>query len=73
MAHIPTRTPQECAELANRQRAGEDLGFSQAFVDEWATAPAAKKAAAPKKPTAAKEEPAPKKAPAEKNAPAPQK
>jgi len=37
-SHKPTRSDAECRELARRQRAGEDLGLSDAFVDEWAPA-----------------------------------
>ena len=58
MAHS-TRTPEECTALANRQKAGEALGFSDEFVRQWAgkggAAPAAKAEAAP----AAKAEAAP--------------
>jgi hypothetical protein len=32
---MPTRTPEECRALADRQRAGEDLGFCDRFVREW--------------------------------------
>lgn len=32
---LATRTDAECRELARRQRAGEDLGLSDAFVEEW--------------------------------------
>jgi hypothetical protein len=66
---LGTRTDEECIELANRQRKGEDLGFTDQFVNSWATVPAkgsaAPKKAAPKKPEPAKPEPkkaAPKKA-----------
>ncbi len=45
-----TRTEEECVELANRQKKGEDLGFTDAFVKMWATAPG--KAAAPAPPKA---------------------
>lgn len=49
---FPTRDEAECVDLANRQRKGEDLGFSEVFVAMWATvpvkgAPAAKKPSAP--------------------------
>ena len=57
-----TRTPEECTALANRQKAGEDLGYSDEFVRQWATkggASAAKAEAAPKAdPPAPKAEPA---------------
>ena len=33
--HRATRTAAECAELARRQQAGEELGLSDAFVAEW--------------------------------------
>jgi hypothetical protein len=35
---LATRTPAECRHLAERQRAGEELGLSDAFVSEWAPA-----------------------------------
>ena len=33
---LATRSDSECRDLALRQRAGEELGLSDAFVDEWA-------------------------------------
>ena len=54
---IGTRTDAECVELANRQRKGEDLGFTDTFVNTWATVPA-KGAAAPKKAAPKEAEPA---------------
>lgn len=33
----PTRSSDECRALADRQQGGESLGFSPAFVAEWAT------------------------------------
>ncbi len=67
---LGTRTDAECIELANRQRKGEDLGFTDQFVNTWATVPA-KGAAAPKKaaPKAAPAKAAPKKAAPAKAAP----
>ncbi|MCO4772565.1 MAG: hypothetical protein KDA24_21210 [Deltaproteobacteria bacterium] len=32
---LDTRSPAECRELAARQKAGEELGLSDAFVNEW--------------------------------------
>jgi len=43
MKRTPTRSPAECCALANRQLAGEDLGFSDAFVKTWASAGTAPK------------------------------
>ncbi len=34
--HRPTRSDEECRDLARRQLGGEDLGLSDAFVAEWA-------------------------------------
>ena len=42
-----TRTPEECQALADRQRGGEDLGFSDAFVKAWASPGGAGKSKAP--------------------------
>lgn len=42
MTHIPTRSPDECRRLADRQAAGEDLGFSDEFVKTWRTPPEAR-------------------------------
>lgn len=33
----PTRSSDECRALADRQQGGESLGFSPAFVAEWAS------------------------------------
>lgn len=53
MIKIATRTPQECRELADRQAAGEDLGFSDAFVMQWASNPPSEPAAKPEAPAEA--------------------
>ena len=67
-----TRTEEECVELANRQKKGEDLGFTDAFVKMWATAPGKAAAPAPPKAEAPKAEaPAAAKADAPKEAAAP--
>lgn len=42
----PTRSSDECRALADRQQGGESLGFSPAFVAEWASGKA--KRTAPK-------------------------
>ncbi len=34
--NLATRSEEECRDLARRQRAGEDLGLTDAFVIEWA-------------------------------------
>lgn len=34
--NLATRSEAECRELARRQRGGEDLGLTDAFVSEWA-------------------------------------
>ena len=44
---IPTRTPEECRDLADRQHLGEDLGFSDEFVAEWRTKTPIKKRPSP--------------------------
>lgn len=36
---LGTRSDAECRDLARRQQAGEDLGLSDAFVNEWAPPP----------------------------------
>ncbi len=34
--NLATRSIEECRDLARRQRSGEDLGLTDAFVAEWA-------------------------------------
>jgi colicin import membrane protein len=43
---LGTRSPEECRALADRQKAGEDLGYTDAFVRAWATPGGADKTAA---------------------------
>ena len=80
-----TWTVAECYELARRQKAGEDLGYSDEFVATWLAAKKAadaagdapktpavvESAAAPKAPPKPKAEPEPKAEPAPPAAPAP--
>ena len=68
MARIPTRTPDECRQLADRQAAGEDLGYSDDFVRDWRSPAPAPKVVAPQAPApkvVAPQAPAPKAPPAE--------
>ena len=61
MTRILTRTADECRELADRQAAGDDLGFTDDFVRAWRSpAPTAKPASEPEPPaTKPKPEPEP--------------
>jgi len=60
LTQLRTRSPDECAAIANRQRSGEELGFSRQFMARWASeVPSKARAAAPPKgKPAAKRKPA---------------